>query len=156
MLRTLLFAAAAAFFSTSAYAAVSATQRVEQEIVVKDETGKPTIKRVAADAVAPGEEVIYTLAFKNDGDEPADAMVLVMPVPAEISYVEGSVTGAGAKVAFSADGGQTYVGRGRLTVVENGVARPARGDEITHIKWTLGAPLNAGATGEVSYRGLLR
>ncbi len=139
-----------------AYAGVIATQHVEKEVIVKDSAGTPRIERIAAETVAPGEEVIYSLRFTNDAAEPAEAIVLVMPVPDEISYVEGSVTGGDAKVAFSADGGQTYVARGRLTVVEAGRERPAKSDEITHIKWTLSAALDADESGEIAFRGVLK
>ena len=64
--------------------------------------------------------------------------------------------GPQTRIAYSADGGQTYVPRGRLTVVEEGFERPARGDEITHIRWSLVGALPAGATGEVSFRGVIR
>jgi hypothetical protein len=79
-----------------------------------------------------------------------------MPVPKEVAYVEGSVSGDDTSVAFSADGGKTYVARGRLTVEEDGSSRPARGDEITHIRWTLSQPAPANGEGEVSYKAILR
>jgi uncharacterized repeat protein (TIGR01451 family) len=142
--------------ATSSHAQVAATQHVEKEIVVNNSNGEPKIERVDAEKVAPGEEVIYSLRFQNEAAEPAEALVLVMPVPKEISYVEGSVYGQGAKIAFSADDGQTYVARGRLTVIEAGAERPAKSDEITHIKWTLEAPLAANERGEVSFRGVLK
>jgi len=119
--------------------------------------GKQTVKRVPADKVTPGETVVYSIRYKNEADAPAGDIVLVMPVPKEVAYVEGSVAAAdGANVSFSADGGATYVARGRLTVVEGGETRPARGDEITHIKWTLTAPVAPKAEGEVSYKAVLR
>ncbi len=105
--------------------------------------------------MAPGEEVIYALRFSNEGSEPADAVVLVMPAPSEVSYVEGSVGGENAKITFSADGGQTYVARGRLTVSEDGEERPAKSNEITHIKLALNAPMPAEEHGEVSYRAVV-
>jgi hypothetical protein len=79
-----------------------------------------------------------------------------MPVPKETTYVEGSVTGKGASVTFSADGGKTYVARGRLTVTEEGVARPASNGDITHVKWTLAEPVPSKGEGVVSFRGVLK
>lgn len=156
MLRTILIASLVTLSVPVADAAVVAVQSVEKEIIVTNENGTPQVKRVKADAVAPGEEVIYTLSYRNEDDESAEAMVLVMPVPEEISYIEGSVAGEGSRIAFSADKGATYVGRGRLTVVEDGAERPAKSNEITHIKWTLSEPLAAGASGTVSFRGVLK
>lgn len=148
-----------AFFqcaAPSAMAAMTAKQVVEKEVAVRAADGGETIKRVPADKVTPGETVIYSIKYKNDSSEAASDIVLVMPVPKEVAYVEGSVSGDDTSVAFSADGGKTYVARGRLTVEEGGSSRPARGDEITHIRWTLSQPAPANGEGEVSFKAILR
>lgn len=156
MIRTFIVTIAAFGALTPAIAGVTANQIIEKEIVIAGDDGVPMIKRTKADKVAPGEEVIYTLRFQNESDEVAEAVVLVMPVPKEISYVEGTVSGSDTKVAFSADDGVTYMPRGRLTVNEGGSERPAKSDEITHIRWTLDADLAPNEQREVSYRGILR
>jgi len=142
--------------ASPAMAAMTAKQVVEKEIVSRAANGAETVKRVAADKVTPGETVIYSIKYSNDSAESASDIVLVMPVPKEVSYVEGSVSGDDTSVAFSADGGKTYVARGRLTVEEGGAQRPARGDEITHIRWTLSQPVPPKGEGEVSYKAILR
>ena len=139
-----------------ASAAMTARQVVEKEVVVRSATGAETVKRAPADKVTPGETVVYSIRYRNDASEGASDIVLVMPVPKEVAYVEGSVSGDGASVSFSADGGKTYVARGRLTVEEGGEQRPARGDEITHIRWTLAQPVPPQGEGEVSYKAILR
>ena len=141
---------------THAHANVIAEQVVEKEIVTRGADGVDRLSRIPADTVAPGEEVIYTLKFRNESDTAAEAVVLVMPVPPEVSFVEGSVTGDNATVTFSADGGQTYLARGRLTIEEQGTVRPAKNDDITHIKWTLPDPLAAGRQGEIAYHAILK
>ncbi len=142
--------------SAEAFAAMTAKQVVEKEVMVRAANGTETVKRQPADKVTPGETVIYSIKYKNDSAEAASDIVLVMPVPKEVSYVEGSVSGDDTAVSFSADGGKTYVARGRLTVEESGTSRPARGDEITHIRWTLSSPVPANGEGEVSYKAILR
>ena len=156
MLRFLLILPILSVVAAPAFAEVSAQQFVEKEIVTRSDDGNDKIERITAEKVTPGEEVIYALRFSNDGDAPADAVVLVMPVPSEVSYVEGSVAGDNAKITFSADGGQTYVARGRLTVSEDGEERPAKSNEITHIRWALNAPMPAREQDEVSYRAVLK
>lgn len=157
MRKVLALLAAAPLTFGAAEASMSARQVVEKETVVTAANGERTVKRLPADKVTPGETVVYSIRYKNDGAGPAGDIVLVMPVPKEVAYVEGSVAGVdSANVSFSADGGETYVARGRLTVVEGGEPRPARGDEITHIKWTLTAPVAPKAEGEVSYKAVLR
>jgi len=144
------------FAAFSADAAMTARQSVEREVIVRDANGVETVKREAADKVTPGETVIYSIKYENDSAEPATNIVLIMPVPKEVAYVEGSVTGGNANVSFSADDGATYVARGRLTVEQDGARRPARGDEITHIRWTLTGAVPANAAGEVSYKAILK
>lgn len=157
MLRTALIALSAALAASAASAAgIVATQVVETEVVVVDDKGAERLVRRPAEKVKPGEAVIYTLQYKNPAPTPADAMVLVMPVPKEVTYVEGSVAGENASVTFSADGGATYVARGRLTVSEEGKARPATNGDITHVKWAFVEPVAAKGEGEVSFRGVLK
>jgi uncharacterized repeat protein (TIGR01451 family) len=157
MRKVLALLAAAPLAFGAAEASMSARQVVEKETVIVGANGEETVKRLPADKVTPGETVVYSIRYKNEGAAAAGDIVLVMPVPKEVAYVEGSVAGADtASVSFSADGGQTYVARGRLTVVEGGEQRPARGDEITHIKWTLSTPVGPKAEGEVSYKAVLR
>ena len=139
-----------------AFAAMTAKQIVEKEIVVRAANGSETVTRQPADKVTPGETVVYSIRYKNDSAEAVSDIVLVMPVPKEVAYVEGSVSGNDANVAFSADGGKTYVARGRLTIEEDGASRPARGDEITHIRWTLSTPVPSKSEGAVSYKAVLR
>jgi uncharacterized repeat protein (TIGR01451 family) len=142
--------------ATNAEADMVATQIVEKEIVTIDKTGKEKIVRKTADRVKPGETVIYTLKFKNDAAAPAEGVVLVMPVPKDVTFVEGSIAGAPSTVTFSADGGDTYVARGRLTVTQNGEQRAATNGDITHVKWKLAGAIAPKDAGEVSFRGVLK
>lgn len=157
MTKYAVFTFASAFLAaTSAGAAMTAKQIVEKEVVARSADGTETVKRVVADKVTPGETIVYSIRYRNESADPAADIVLVMPVPKEVAYVEGSVSGDDASVAFSADNGETYVARGRLTVEEDGATRPARGDEITHIRWTLAGPVRPDAEGEVAYKAILR
>lgn len=156
MLRQLYCAVALSFAATSAQGGIIAEQTVEKEVVVRDADGTDGYQRVKADKVKPGEQVIYSLKYRNDGEDAASDVVLVMPVPPEVNFVEGSVSGDNTRVTFSADGGVTYVARGRLTIAENGNQRAARNNEITHIKWSREDALAPQGNGVVSYRGVLQ
>lgn len=151
-----ILAAAAILAAVPAEAGMTAVQSVEKEVIVVDKDGRERIVRKKADRVKPGEAVIYTLKFDNNDAAPAEGIVLVMPVPNDVTYVEGSVAGAPSSVTFSADGGATYVARGRLTVTQNGEARAATNSDITHIKWALASPVAPKTGGEVSFRGVLK
>ena len=137
-------------------AQVTAVQSIEREVTEIAPDGERVTKRIEADIVEPGETLFYTLKYANGGQEAAEDIVLVMNVPPEVTYVEGSALADRATVTFSADGGRTYMPRGRLTVAESGGVRAATGDDITNVKFNLGEPLPAGAEGVVTFKAILK
>lgn len=156
MRNSLILAIALSGMATHSLADVVASQKVEVEELVTTTDGKSEVKRVKADMVEPGETLFYSLDFVNKGKELAENMVLVMNVPTEVTFVEGSIAGASANVTFSADGGQTFVARGRLTVNDAGGSRAATGNDITNIKFVLRDPVAPNGRGKVSFRAILK
>ena len=144
-------------FVAPAYASgLTATQSVQRMVVMEDTNGGEKVVFVAAETVAPGDRIFYSINYVNDGDIPAANVQFIMPVPVEIAYVENSATGSGARVAFSADGGKTFAPRGDLSITVDGQARTALANEISHIRWTFSGDIAAGANGDVGYLGLLK
>ena len=154
-IRTII-SAALVFLGTPVNAEIIAIQSVEIDVAVRLPDGEEKLERVEAENVKPGEEVIYNLRYTNEDDESAEAVTFIMPVPVEVSYVENSAAGDNATVTFSADGGQTFVARGRLTIVENDIKRLANESEITHIKWKLMSSVPAETSGEASFRAVVK
>lgn len=146
---------AALSLGTSA-TAMTATQRVETETVVVNADGTETVKRTEAKLVTPGEKVVYTLDFTNTKAEPASNLVLAMPVPGSIKFLEGSADRPGTLVEYSVDGGKTYASRDALEVSDFGQMRAATADDITHIRWQIAGPVAAGASDSVAFKGRLR
>lgn len=126
----------------------------KEEIVVADD-GTEEKRLVVADMVIPGEEVIYTLTYSNVGQQPAENIVITNPLPSQLTYVEGSADGADASVEFSVDGGQNYGQTRQLTVATNGIERPARVEDITHIRWVIADPIEPGEEGMARFRARL-
>ena len=146
-----------AAIAAPAYASgLTATQSVQRMITIGSEDGTEQVAFVSAEAVTPGERVLYTISYANEGDDPAANVKLVMPVPAEVAYVENSARGDGARIAYSVDGGQTFSPRGDLTITVDGESRMALAEEITHIRWTFTDAIEPGVTGDVGYVGLLK
>ena len=113
MYRRALFSVALLVASTAMPVyALTATQTVEREVVVLNADGSQTVTRIAADKVTPGDKVIYSLNYFNDEAEPAENIVLIMPIPAEVDYIEGSADFDGVNSAYSIDGGRTFGSRG--------------------------------------------
>jgi len=143
-------------FATQA-TALTATQKVEKEVVTTNAAGQEVVSRIPAELVTPGETVVYTVEFVNDSAAPATDLVLAMPVPLDIRYIEGSADRDGAVVLYSTDGGEVYQSRKDLVMpAVGGGTRTARSEDITHIQWTIAGPVPVGATDNVVFKGRLK
>jgi uncharacterized repeat protein (TIGR01451 family) len=130
---------------------------VEKVTEVVDEAGNVKTEIVPVETALPGDEVVYTVTFKNVGDQTADHILITNPIPPEMSYVEDSATGPGTDIRYSADGGQTYAKPEEIQVPDDaGGERTAAADEYTHIRWALNNPLDAGSQGFARFRAVVR
>lgn len=137
--------------------ALTASQTVQKEVVVQLPDGTETVSREAADLVTPGERVVYTLEFTNDDAQPATDLVLTMPIPDEIKFMEGTASNNNMTPEYSADGGKNFSSREQLRVRDNdGTLITASSSDITHIRWTVPGPLAVGETGNLFFKGVLR
>lgn len=128
-----------------------------REVDVTDKSGKKEKKRQPLTRALPGQEVIYDITYRNAGSKPAEKVVVNNAVPKGLIYQPGSAQGAGTRIEFSVDGGQTYGALETLRVTgADGKPRAAKADEVTHLRWTLMTALKPGAEGKVSYRAVLK
>jgi uncharacterized repeat protein (TIGR01451 family) len=138
---------------------VELSSLAEVEVVLKSATGGEEIKRVeAAKAnVAPGDTVIFTLTYINNGDQPATDVAVNNPVPRHMVYVSNSAEGKDAAIEFSVDNGKTY---GQLANLKSrtsaGKERPASAADVTNVRWTIKKPIPAGSKGSVSYKAKVK
>lgn len=129
---------AASGFCAQAFAAdpgcieLKSIAEVKQEVV--DAKGQKTTKLVPADKVLPGVEVVWTVTARNVCKQPSEKVTINNVVPAHMTYVANSATGAGSDISYSIDG-KTFAVPAQLTVQENGAARAARADEYKAIRW---------------------
>ena len=128
---------------------------VQKEEVTVNDAGETERRLVAADAVVPGDDVVYTITFTNISDESADNVVITNPISNSLTYVAGSAIGPGTVIEFSVDGGQTFGQADELVVGTNGGQRPAGVDDFTHVRWTMENELAAGAQGMARFRARL-
>jgi len=156
-----LFAAAALFacgFATQALAesqgcvAVKTTAEIEKEVV--NDKGEKSKVLVPAGKVIPGTEVVWTVTAANSCKQASDNVTINNPVPEHMTLVPNSAFGPGSDVSYSVDG-KTFASVDRLTVQENGVARPARADELKFIRWELRNSLQPGASAFGRFRAVL-
>jgi uncharacterized repeat protein (TIGR01451 family) len=129
---------------------------VQKEQVTVNAEGETVTELVAVGNVVPGERVIYTITFRNVGDEPAENVVINNPIDQNLAYVGGSAFGPGTAIEFSIDGGTVFAAAGDLTVTEDGVSRAAEGKDYTHIRWTMQNDLAVGAQGVARFTAELK
>lgn len=127
---------------------------VEKVVSMEYEDGSTETEYVPTEAVEPGEELAYVVSFRNDGAEPADSVVMTIPVPADMIYVEDSVIADNAAVDFSVDGGKSFAPRDGLVIEEGEQIRKASADDITHVRWTF-ARMTPGEEGMLAFHAIL-
>ncbi|MDF3029752.1 MAG: conserved repeat domain [Moraxellaceae bacterium] len=128
-----------------------------QDIVVKGKDGKTEKQRKTVTSAVPGSEIIYVITYRNNGKKPAEKVIVNNPVPAGLAYQAGSAQGNGARAEVSVDGGKTFGALEAQRVKDaKGVARAAKGSDVTHVRWTVLAPVPAGQGGTVTYRAMVR
>ena len=116
-------------------------------------TANGTTKTVLAPptTVVPGDRLLFTTRYSNDGDKPVDSFVVTNPLPAPVRLAAEE---AGYEV--SVDGGRTFGRLAALTVADAaGVRRAAQLEDVTHIRWTL-AHLAPRASGALEYHAVVR
>jgi uncharacterized repeat protein (TIGR01451 family) len=133
---------------------LTSVAQIEKEVF--NEEGKKVVKRVPAEKVIPGTEVIFTTHYENISKDVAENAVITNPVPQHMIYQDGSARGGGAVITYSVDGGKTYDTPAKLFVFDKaGRKFAARPQDYTHIRWTFDTPLPSGAKGDVSFRAVL-
>jgi uncharacterized repeat protein (TIGR01451 family) len=163
LLRTLIITALALVLQSAAGLAHAQQNPIlvksiaETEVEVKNAQGGVEKKRVLLTKAAPGDEVIYTTTFTNQGTKPAGNVVIANPVPANTAYVGGSAFGDNTAITYSVDGGKTYAAPDKLNIkTPEGRERPALPGEYTHIRWAYKGELAPAKTGSAGFRVLVK
>jgi uncharacterized repeat protein (TIGR01451 family) len=139
--------------AASAADSVSLASEILVERTRTDAAGKSAIVREAPKVVTPGDKLVFLLSYRNAGSAPATGFTVTNPVPAAVAF-----SGAdGDGVDLSVDGGKSWGALASLKIAQaDGTSRPARPDDITHVRWTFAQPIPAGGTGQLSFRGIVR
>lgn len=138
---------------------VELTSTAEVEIIVKNDKGEKETQRVAAANanVVPGDTVIFTTRYENQGSQPATNVVIKNPLPEHMLYLENSAAGKNTRIEFSSDGGKNFAPANKLKVKEgDGKERAATAADYTHIRWITEGALEKGARGSVSYKAKVK
>jgi uncharacterized repeat protein (TIGR01451 family) len=150
-MQMLAYAIAAAMSAASPVAIsplqVSSSVLVEQRSTARDGTSRVAFK--PATRVTPGDRLIFALDYRNTGQQPLAGVVFDNRVPAGLAYraaLPGSI-----EPLLSVDG-KVFGPLGTLRVA----GRPAILADVTHVRWTLAAPIAPGGSGRLSFAAVLK
>ena len=90
----------------------------------------------------PGEVLTYQLICFNIGTGKAVDGSILDPLPSSIEYLPDSAFGERTQIAYSIDGGNTF--------------QPQPEGNVTHIKWDVVEPINAGDLIKASFQAKVR
>ena len=129
---------------------------VAEKEVIETINGKQVKKLVPAKSADPGQKIIFTLNYKNKGNEKAVKVKIDNPIPKDTKFVVGSGIGKNSKMLFSIDGGKTYKSPSLLkyTVTLNDgkkVQKQASPDQYTNVRWVINE-IPPGKSGKVGFQ----
>lgn len=148
-----LFAALIAASPALAGDRVTLNSEVFIERQVTEANGRVKTVLEPPKVVTPGDRLVFVLAYKNEGDAPANDFTVTNPIPGAVLYADRASAGA----VVSVDGGKSWGPIGGLKVrAADGTMRPAGDADVTHVRWTLAKPVPAGAGGKLQFHGVVR
>ena len=107
---------------------------------------------VEAEGVVPGDTLVFTTSYRNEGASAVNDFVIVNPVPSDLVLTDE----AAATTEVSVDGGAHWGSLATLNVVEeNGEEHPATTQDITHMRWVF-ASVAPSEKGEVRFSARVR
>ena len=119
-----------------AAAPVEVTSKVQELVEVVNEQGQTQYKAVGTAEIVPGDRVLYTTTFKNNGDKASDNIVITNPIPKNTRYLGGTAKGENCVITYSVDNGKSWGSEASLKVaLKDGTARDAQASDYTNIRW---------------------
>lgn len=126
-----------------------------REVIEKKDGGEKTAL-APAEKAKTGELLVYSVAYRNEGDAPAKNAIITDPLPKGVVCISKTALTAEAETEFSADGAGTW---GKLPLTKKiktadgkPEERPVSDSAITHVRWTLKNDLPPGASGEIKFK----
>jgi uncharacterized repeat protein (TIGR01451 family) len=137
---------------------VKLSMSIEKQVTVVDAEGKEKQEWQALEgeaAVNPGDVLRYAVSSENAGEIAAENLVITQPIPAQMTFVIGSVKGnTAAETTYSIDNGETFVAEPMVEVtLPDGTVemQPAPAEAYTHVKRDFNTALAAAEVVNVSH-----
>lgn len=114
---------------------------------------QPKIVLVKQKSGPPGTKLVFAHSYHNGGKTPAVNFAMTNPIPSGVDYIGSD----DAFATVSVDGGKTFGPLGQARVrASDGALRPARPEDVTHVRWALKAPIPVGGAGKFSFRATVK
>lgn len=153
--------AAAAAMVAMAGPALAAAQPAPSPVTLKGdvmlektvtENGVSKVQLVEPKVVIPGDHLLFTTRYRNEGTQAVTNFIVTNPLPSAVTLSSDAAPGT----EVSVDGGKTWGQIASLKVAgAGGSERPATAADVTHVRWTIPS-IAPGASGEVQYHGIVR
>jgi uncharacterized repeat protein (TIGR01451 family) len=115
-----------------------------------EDGGQPQL--LEPENVVPGDTLLFTTSFQNEGAAVVTDFVVVNPVAASLQLTDE----AAGQTDVSVDGGKTWGPLGQLMIIDvEGEERPATIKDVTHLRWKF-AQIQPGETGRVQFVAAVR
>lgn len=111
-------------------------------------------KKVLTDTkvVVPGDRLLFSTSFINNGTTAVEQFVVTNPLPSAVALAPESA----ASLDVSVDGGKTYGRLADLKVADgNGGQRAAEAADVTHVRWII-PTIAPRAQGKVEFFAIVR
>ncbi len=142
--------------SQAAAPPIELTSDVQELVTVLDANGKSQFKAVAADEIVPGDRILYTTTFKNNGDKASDKIIVSNPIPDNTRYLSGTAKGENSVITYSVDNGVSWGSVQSLKVkLKDGTVRAAEASDYTNIRWEYRRSLKPTEAKTVSFQAQL-
>lgn len=116
------------------------------------ENGATSMRLLEPTVVVPGDRLLFTTRYQNDGAQPVTNFVVTNPLPSAVVLTSD----AAASTEVSVDGGKSWGLLGALKVSDGQSGmRAALAGDVTHVRWTI-AKIAPGAAGQVEYHAIVR
>jgi len=116
------------------------------------EDGKTSVQLLEPKVVVPGDHLLFTTRYHNDGAQAVTNFVVTNPLPSAVVLAPEATD----TTEVSVDGGKTWGLLSALKVSDDkGSARAAQAGDVTHVRWTI-AQIAPGAAGQVEYHAIVR
>lgn len=152
-MRLLILAFLVSFAAPAAATSVALSNNVFVERISTDAQGNRKVTLEEPRVVTPGDRLVFVLNYRNASAKPAEKFVVTNPMPAAVQFAEQGDDAA----QLSVDGGKNWGSLDALRVANaDGSWRPARAEDVTHIRWAFATAIPAGGSGKLMFRGVVK